>query len=79
MEFQNSSNIARAPGPRAAFSVAHFPWDAVPVGKSFALPKSSVESDANLRVYSHQYGKRNGKKFRVIKHPGEYYEIARVV
>lgn len=50
-----------------------FPFDRVPVGKSFAVPKELINSTA-LRSAASRAGKVHSKIFRVIDH-GDTFEV----
>jgi hypothetical protein len=52
-----------------------YPWKEVPIGKSFAVQKSNI-SLKTLRSLASKTGKDLGKKFRVIDHDGDVYEVA---
>lgn len=52
-----------------------YPWQQVPVGKSFVVQKSNI-SFKTLRSLASKTGKDLGKKFRVVDHEGDVYEVA---
>lgn len=56
------------------------PFEALEVGKSFLVPIADVE-EVNLRMAAtRQNNKKDGKRFKVIKHgePHNVFEVARI-
>lgn len=52
-------------------------FEACPPGKSFAVPADKVVSDSAIRSLVSRRAKSAGKTFRVLRHEGGTYEIAR--
>jgi|SRR5882672_6555741 len=52
-----------------------YPWREVPVGKSFPVPKVNI-SFKTLRSLASKTGKELRKRFRVVNHDGDVYEVA---
>lgn len=80
MAFQivDSSPLAKAVAEKLPKS--SYPFDELEVGKSFLVPVAEVE-EVNLRMAaSRQNKKKDGKRFKVIKHgePHNVFEVARV-
>jgi hypothetical protein len=73
-KFFDSSPEAKAPYVR---KVGHpkYPWKVVPVGKSFPVPKADIKF-STLRSLASKTGSELGKRFRVIDHEGDVYEVA---
>lgn len=55
-------------------TVAKYPWATINVGSSFAADKSDVKRES-LVVLAYKNGKKHGKRFRVLDHPGPSYEV----
>lgn len=72
--FFDNSDRAKQPYTRKLFKPT-YPWREVPVGKSFAVPKSNIQFKT-LRSLASKTGKELGKRFRVIDHEGNVYEVA---
>lgn len=77
----NETNTFLDPSPTALNAQGHhfskkykFPFDKVPVGKSFQIQLTEVSSIHTLRTLATREGKRLGTKFRVINH-GTVYEV----
>ncbi len=66
-----------SPAAKQVLSRTKYPWTQVPVGKSFPIPKANI-SLKTLRSLASKTGKDLGKRFRVIDHDGEFYEVARL-
>lgn len=52
-----------------------FPFDRVPVGKSFAIPKDQIKNVNVLRSMATRFGKSLKRKFRVIDHGENGFEV----
>lgn len=52
-----------------------FPFDAVPVGKSFAVGATEVKNLAVLRTMAYREGKRLKRKFKVVDHGEHGFEV----
>jgi hypothetical protein len=65
-----------SPKTTATKSKFNFPWQTVPFGKSFIVHHHEIKF-STLRSQASYYGKRLGKKFKVVDH-GESvgYEVA---
>lgn len=55
-----------------------FPFDTVPVGMSFAVPLNAVKNINVLRATANRHGVRLNRKFRVIDHEKDGYEVFHV-
>ena len=79
-----SMKIKVEPGvvPAPAFDndnpTTKYPFDALEVGKAFAVPFSAGR-ESSIRSIALQRGRRDGKKFAVITHSHlELFEVARI-
>lgn len=77
MEFLDPSNEAVAPVNHLFSNKYDFPFDLVPVGKSFLVTKDEVKNSSVLRTTASRYGKKLGKQFRVIDHGDTGFEVYR--
>jgi hypothetical protein len=64
-----------SPAAKQVIARTKYPWTQVPVGKSFPVPKANI-SLKTLRSLASKTGKDLGKRFRVIDHEGDVYEVA---
>lgn len=71
-EFFDSSDKAKA-GTRVV--QRKYPWEEVPIGKSFPVPRENIKFNV-LRSLASLQGKKLKKKFRVIDHEVGPYEVA---
>lgn len=72
--FFDNSDRAKQPYTRKLFKPT-YPWREVPVGKSFPVAKANIKFKT-LRSLASKTGKELGKRFRVIEHEGDVYEVA---
>lgn len=73
----DSSPLAKTASEKQA---SKFPFEELEVGKSFLVPIAEI-TEANLRMAaSRQNNKKDGKRFKVIKHgePQNVFEVARI-
>lgn len=54
-----------------------YPWRALGVGQSFAVPKDFIKL-VTLQSLAYRTGKRLGVRFRVVDHGDAGYEVARL-
>lgn len=77
MEFFDSSEKALDTKIGRPVGQVKYPWRDVPLGKSFAVNKVDIKFKV-LRSLASKQGKKLGRKFRVIDHSGDSYEVAHV-
>lgn len=77
--FDQSENFKLIANGRVSpsYGCNFYPWEECPVGKSFFVPVDVVQKNANIHAYARDYGRRNEKKFKVVKHTTGY-EVGRV-
>lgn len=56
----------------------NFPFDTVPVGMSFAVKLDMVKNINVLRATANRFGEKLNRKFRVIDHGQDGYEVFHV-
>lgn len=75
MEFLDPSHKAIASKGGQFVRKYEFPFDLVPLGKSFAVAKDDVKNINVLRAMATRFGKRLKRSFRVIDHGESGFEV----
>lgn len=74
MDFPTPSPAAQVPPASRIERKYIFPFDLVPLGRTFHVGKDEVKSIEILRTLASRNGKRLGRKFRVIDHTN-FFEV----
>lgn len=69
--FPSSSMLTAAKSKQSKY-----PWAALEVGQSFAVSKDGIKM-TTLMALAARYGKRHGKRYRVVAHE-DVYEVGRL-